>query len=519
VSNSGGDLDNSTGIQGGTDGTPIGNDGDALNSKGIAREYTGYSPNKFSTPGPLSEVSMDASDQTMVRGQTLTDEGSFRDDFTGSALTTALTGTLSFTNGSDAITGTGTALSTEVPFDVYIKKTADADTNYVQVSFVQDDENLTVYSPYAGTTAASTAVISNWKPNLVGGGSLSVGTSNLTLTTGNGTNRSASVFRSADYLPYNLSARFSISQRATGQASQFGFLDDEATTSKQALFYFDGALNTTLKCRSSSSSAASDLQETTVVLPSGNTSTLHTYRIDVTLTQVTFTIDNVVVAIHQDHIPGPYDSLGVSLSIANTTPNPGSGSLVCDWVFLSNQNQLEVTNGFNEPFLVKAYPAAATYSAAATAVTPAATATDLFTITGSATKSVRIFRVRIDGTQTTTGTVNILLVKRSTANSGGTSSTLSSIPHDASSSAATAVVRSYTANPTLGTAVGTIRSDKVLVPAVTALGDELSYVFGESVGTQPIVLRGTGEVLAINLNATTVTGGSFNASVEWVEES
>lgn len=519
MSNSAGDLDNATQIEGATDGTKIGNDGDASKSSGYALEYTGYSPNPSSYPGPISQVSMDYSDQTMVRGQVLTDEASFRDDFSGTTLTKTLTGTVGFTSGSYDVTGTGTAFTSEIQGDQYIKKSADAESLYVQVDYLTDDENLVLSEPYAGTTAGATAVVSNWKTAVNGAGSsLNVANSVLSLTVGGGINKYAGIFRAADYLPYNLAAKFSVSTRSTAQTIAFGFQDDQAVPTKQACFIFDGTVNTTVKCRSASSAAAADIQDTTIILPQGNTSTTHYYRIDVTATGVNFTIDDVVVAVHSDHIPGPYDLLGIGCYLNNTGGAATAATVALDWVYLSNQNQVEVTNGFKEPFLTKPYQYAATYSAASTGIASATLATDIFTLTGSATKQVRVTRIHIDGTQTTTGTINVLLLKRSTANSGGTSATVAAVPHDSASAAATAVARSYTANPTLGTLVGAVRSDKVLIGSTTTAGDEMVYDFGGSSLTQAIVLRGTAEVLAVNLNATTATGGSFNISMEWIEE-
>lgn len=161
----------------------------------------------------------------------------------------------------------------------------------------------------------------------------------------------------------------------------------------------------------------------------------------------------------------------------------------------------------------------ATYSAAAVGITSAATATDIFTITGSATKTIRILRILTSATQTTAGEINLLLVKRSTANSAGTSSAVTAVPHDSTSVAASATVLSYTANPTLGTPVGTLRADKLFAPSVATASSPtiMIYNFGDRPG-QAVVLRGTSQVLALNLNSTTVTGGSFDFAVEWTEE-
>lgn len=159
-----------------------------------------------------------------------------------------------------------------------------------------------------------------------------------------------------------------------------------------------------------------------------------------------------------------------------------------------------------------------TYSAAVVNASIALLATDIFTITGSASKTIRVTNI---GITTTGGGVvsNVILLKRSTANSGGTSTTLTNVPHDSADTAATATVRSYTANPTTGTLVGNIRSIKInspLVSAITAPSDP-EWLFGTR--GKAIVLRGTGEVLSINLAGVTISGAAFSIYVEWTEES
>lgn len=160
----------------------------------------------------------------------------------------------------------------------------------------------------------------------------------------------------------------------------------------------------------------------------------------------------------------------------------------------------------------------ATYSAGVTGLVPAATATDIFTITGSASRTIKITRVAVSATQTTGGTVNVSLLKRSTANTAGTSTAVAAVAHDSTSAAATATVLAYTANPTLGTIVGSaIRTNKLFVSTATATGDDKVWTFGDRPSQCP-VLRGTTQVIAVNLNATTVTGGSFAINIEWTEE-
>jgi hypothetical protein len=60
------------------------------------------------------------------------------------------------------------------------------------------------------------------------------------------------------------------------------------------------------------------------------------------------------------------------------------------------------------------------FAVAGVGITPAATPTDLLTITGSATRTVHIRRITVSGLATTAGTMDVSLVRRSTADAGGT---------------------------------------------------------------------------------------------------
>lgn len=160
-----------------------------------------------------------------------------------------------------------------------------------------------------------------------------------------------------------------------------------------------------------------------------------------------------------------------------------------------------------------------TYTASALNIAPASSPTDVFTITGSATKTVRVMLLSFSATQTTAGLAAVQLIKRSTANSSGTSATATAVPNDSTNAAGTAVVRSYTANPTLGTTVGSVAVRKIFIPGVASVGNEPEqYLYNAGRPSQSIVLRGTGEVLSINLNGVTLTGGSCSYYIEWTEE-
>lgn len=157
-----------------------------------------------------------------------------------------------------------------------------------------------------------------------------------------------------------------------------------------------------------------------------------------------------------------------------------------------------------------------TYSAAA-AVASAASATDIAILPGSATKTILVKRVIVSGVQTTAGIIDVLLVKRSTANTGGTSTGMTATPHDSTNAAATAAPLTYTANPTTGSLVGALRRVKLPVNAPASVVGLEAHVFEFASSNQPVVLRGVAEGLAVNLNGVTVTGGSFNIVFEWNE--
>lgn len=161
-----------------------------------------------------------------------------------------------------------------------------------------------------------------------------------------------------------------------------------------------------------------------------------------------------------------------------------------------------------------------TYGAAISGLVIASLATDIVTVTGSASKTIKIQNIEISGT-TTAGagaSVSATLVKRSTADTGGTSTTPTAVAYDSTNSAATATFRAYTVNPTsLGTAVGSIRATRLVLAQVGTAGQPITWAFDGNYSQFP-TLRGTSEQLCINFNTTTITGPVISISIEWSEE-
>lgn len=158
------------------------------------------------------------------------------------------------------------------------------------------------------------------------------------------------------------------------------------------------------------------------------------------------------------------------------------------------------------------------YSAAGTVVV-VASATDVFTIYGSATAGVYITKIEVSGFQTTAALARLALIKRSTLDTGGTPVALSAIPHDASDPASSVVVNTYTANPAvLGAVVGNIDVAYVIIPLATgATGSGYPYTFNFGERAKVVFLNGVNQGLALNLNAVTFAGCTLAIRVEWYE--
>lgn len=145
----------------------------------------------------------------------------------------------------------------------------------------------------------------------------------------------------------------------------------------------------------------------------------------------------------------------------------------------------------------------------------------IFTLTGSATKTVRVTRLELSGTCATTAKdVNFFIGKYSTAATGGTAGTAPTlVPHDSGNAAATATAAVYTADPTAGTLVGQVRSGNLFMAVTGGTTAAPAYIvnFGDR-PSQDLVLRGTSQQLAISLNAENTATSLIDIVVEWVED-
>lgn len=153
-----------------------------------------------------------------------------------------------------------------------------------------------------------------------------------------------------------------------------------------------------------------------------------------------------------------------------------------------------------------------TYAASTAAFAPAGSATDIFEIFGSASKTVKIQKISLGFY--TSGTSEyaspVALLKRSSAPTGGTAVNATKVPLNSASPAATvAKCRHYTANPSGGTLVGGILRKAIgtrLQDYTTAYGSIEDIVLFEAnpeKGIAPIILNGVSEGVSVNFNGIT----------------
>ena len=161
----------------------------------------------------------------------------------------------------------------------------------------------------------------------------------------------------------------------------------------------------------------------------------------------------------------------------------------------------------------------AVYCGSTGVFTTAASATDIFNFKGSGTKTIYIRKIIWkQANYGSTTQHQVYLIKRSTANSGGTSSAITAVPLDSTFSSATASGVYYTANPTTGASVGTLIHVTIIAGGAT-LNQNYPTLFDSTKGGSPIVLRGTSESISVNYNGVTdAIGTSACVDIEWSEK-
>lgn len=157
--------------------------------------------------------------------------------------------------------------------------------------------------------------------------------------------------------------------------------------------------------------------------------------------------------------------------------------------------------------------------------------TAFFVISGSASRTRTVRKIRVSGdTLTTLAVGSVVVSKRSTAQSGGTEVTLTRVPVDSKHSAAATdgLVQVYTAAPTDGTLVGTLACRRHVWKSSTVVDApfaEVEFDFTNILGTpwenvrSGVPLHGIAESLTLSFGAAPASALTLAVEVEWTEES
>lgn len=158
------------------------------------------------------------------------------------------------------------------------------------------------------------------------------------------------------------------------------------------------------------------------------------------------------------------------------------------------------------------------YSSTIPNLKPAAGATDIFSITGAAGRTIRIMRIEFSGNATNASTADLIIVKRSAVDQAGASTTLTIVPLDSYAPASLAGVSVFFSNPTLGASVGNAFSRKVSLGNITAtIPQDVNTFDFDNRNDRGLVLH-AGEQACLNWNTQNIPGATVNVSVFWGEE-
>ena len=216
---------------------------------------------------------------------------------------------------------------------------------------------------------------------------------------------------------------------------------------------------------------------------------------------------------------------GVTLDAAQNAAAPAN-ELVVGGVYnttipaltAGNASQFQVDSTGSQ--LVNTEGKKQTYRVGIVGFTPiASTTSPAVSVTGSATKTVRILRIRFTLAATTGATVNVQL-NRFSALSGGTANSQSAniAKMDTNNAAQTAVVNQWSAAATTATSAGILAAERfeILTASTSLTPGYVEWDFGDKNG-QSCVLRGTADFVGFIFSGvgTTPVAGCW---IEWSEE-
>ena len=319
-------------------------------------------PGTLTTTTPIgdpTDYKIDSRGNLSIRGPMTTDEGSFREDFSGTTIYKVIAGTITFTNNSKVITGVASTFTNGlIQYADYIKLSTDSDTTYAKILSIISDTELLLENVYTGSTATGTGYHAKFVPIIGAGGAITVASSICTITSGTTINSLTRISRDIDYGPLVMAVNASISVRRSNQIGYIGLTDDAIAPTISAYFQFDGTSVTTIKTVTQFSADPTDIESNTIVLVALS-SVSKRYKIELAQEYVSFYVDDVLVSAHKNHIPSPYVYMQAMLGWVNTGTVVGTSLMQIDTIFIGNIDALQVMSGMgNLPVIISNPPIA-----------------------------------------------------------------------------------------------------------------------------------------------------------------
>ena len=305
-----------------------------------------YAPAPTNYTVGIATPMVDGVNNLITRGTVLTDEGSFRDDFVGESLFKLLSGTYSFSSGSNQVVTKDGDVAELTALYPYIKLSTDPDTAFTQGS-ISTIGDIALMGLYQGSSGEGTAVASNWAPMVDGAAAaITVASSYLNVSSTGASACSAHVCKDLDYLPIKMSFKILMTARRPGQETKIGLLGKD-DTSICAVMVLNGTDPSVATFRSASGPNPNDIQETTFTLPlAKTTSAFHAYTVELVSGQASLLVDGITAVVHSDHVPNNYDTLTLHIGMTDTGTSGAATTLRADWVGVKNLDQVDVANSF-----------------------------------------------------------------------------------------------------------------------------------------------------------------------------
>lgn len=309
----------------------------------ITEQQNDFLPTPRAYKVGMRATKTDSTGNQVIRGQILTDEGSFRDNFFGDSLFQTLTGVFEFSSLSDVVLSHDADLSETKTLFPYLKLSTDSDDKLTQGQLITS-ASFGLNSNYKGSTGVGSAICSNWFPTISENISVAIVDSWLTISSTTGATSSAKIEKFMDYLPLRLSFKANINKRVLGQVVTFGVYEYEGSRVQVQL---SGTDETKVMFVTASKDGLVETQTSTVTIPRGlKSSKDHVYTVEVTNGQCSLLINDVLLVTHKDKIPDAYDPMSIFINIENTNV-ASSNVFKIDWVHFQSLDQVDIANTFS----------------------------------------------------------------------------------------------------------------------------------------------------------------------------